>query len=383
MKRMSLKIGLWTLRVVAATLTLAILFIIVTPQGRTGFSTLLFVLQVLDLPVRPQAWLSDEPVRHRINFGSGDDLHMAEVYRLPGDRQQAAVVLSVGATPHGLDDPPAIMLGDALARAGYVTMLHWTPRIGLQSNIDPTDPDHLVKAFGHLETLDYVDPERVGIGGFCVGASLALVAATDPAISDRVGFVNAFGPFYDAEALLFQAVSGTVEYDGENTPWKPDPHTLRVLAAELIEHLDDPSDVRIMTNHYLEGETPTRVDYDALSEQGRIAALLLEGVRQDEARILYEMLPASFREDLAAISPSTYVRDLRARLLIMHDRHDEYVPAAESRRLQSATQDRLDVRYTEFIGFDHLLPDDDGVFTRLGQAFSLYLHMYSILRIAS
>ena len=383
MKRTSLKIGLWTLRVVAATLALAILFIIVTPQGRTGFNTLLFVLQVLDLPVRPQAWLTDEPVRHRVHFGSAADLHMAEVYRLSGDRQHAAVVLSVGATPHGLDDPPAVMLGDALARAGYITMLHWTPRIGLQSNIDPTDPDHLVQAFRHMETLDYVDPERVGIGGFCVGASLALVAAADPAIRDRVGFVNAFGPFYDAEALLLQAVSGTVEYDGQDTPWNPDPHTLRVLAAELIEHLDDPSDVRIMTHHYLDGETVTHVAHEALSEQGRIAARLLEGVRQDEARTLYEMLPASFHEDLVAISPSTYVHDLRSSLLIMHDRHDEYVPAAESRRLQTATRDRLDVRYTEFIGFDHLLPDEDGALTRLGQALSLYRHMYSILRIAS
>ena len=62
----------------------------------------------------------------------------------------------------------------------------------------------------------------------------------DPTISDRVDFVNAFGPFYDAEELLLQAVSGTVEYDGENTPWQPDPHTLRVLAAELIERLDRP-----------------------------------------------------------------------------------------------------------------------------------------------
>ena len=383
MKRISLKVGIWTLRFIAATLVLTILFVAVTSQGRTGFNTALFVLQVLDLPVSPQSWFSKEPVRHRIHFGSGDDLHMAEVYRLPRDRQQAAVVLSVGATPHGLDDPPAVMLGDALARAGYVTMLHWSPRIGLQSNIDPSDPDKLVQAFRHLETLDYVDPERVGIGGFCVGASLALVAAADPIISDRVGFVNAFGPFYDAEELLLQAVSGTVEYDGENTPWQPDPHTLRVLAAELIEHLDDPSAVRIMTHHYLERQTPAPDDLEALSAQGRIAARLLDGVRPREARTLYEMLPASFHDDLVAISPSTYVHELRASLLIMHDRHDEYVPAAESRRLMEATRDRDDVRYTEFIGFDHLLPDEDGVFTRLGQAFSLYRHMYSILRIAS
>ena len=57
--------------------------------------------------------------------------------------------------------------------------------------------------------------------------------------------------------------------------------------------------------------------------------------------------------------------------------------AAESRRLLEATEDRLDVYYTEFIGFDHLLPDDDGVFSQLREAYVMYRHMYSILRIAA
>ena len=365
------------------TLALITLFIVATPQGRTGFNTVLFVLQVLDLPVRPQSWFTGEPLRDRIQYGMDDGSQMAEVYRLPDGKRRAAVLLSVGATPHGLDDPPVVMLGNALARAGYVTIIHWSPQMGLQSNIDPSEPERLVQTFIYMEGLDYVDPERVGMGGFCVGASLALVAAADPRIRDRVGFVNAFGPFYDVESLLLQAVSRTVVYDGESTPWQPDPHTMRVLAAELIEHLDSPSDVQIMTRHYLDQQPPTPVDLDTLSPAGRTAARLLDGVQPHEAEALYAMLPIAFREDLARISPSTYVDDLRARLLIMHDRHDQYVPAAESRRLIEATRDQVDVRYTEFIGFDHLLPDEDGVLTRLGQAISLYLHMYSILRIAS
>ena len=52
-----------------------------------------------------------------------------------------------------------------------------------------------------------MDWERVGLGGFCTGASLTLVAASDPRISDRVHFVNAFGPFFDAELLLLQVAS--------------------------------------------------------------------------------------------------------------------------------------------------------------------------------
>ena len=383
MKRTLCRIGLWAFRFSVVTLALVVLFIVATPQGRTGFNTVLFVLQVLDLPIKPQSWFTAEPLRHRIQYSMDDGSQVAEVYRLPDGKRRAAVLLSAGATPHGLDDPPVVMLGNALARAGYVTMVHWSPQIGLQSNIDPSEPERLVQTFIYMEELDYVDPERVGMGGFCVGASLALVAAADPKIRDRVGFVNAFGPFYDVESLLLQAVSRTVVYDGESTPWQPDPHTMRVLAAELIEHLDSPSDVQIMTRHYLDQQPPTPIDLDTLSPAGRTAARLLNGVQPHEAEALYETLPIAFREDIASISPSTYVDDLRARLLIMHDRHDQYVPAAESRRLIEATRDQVDVRYTEFIGFDHLLPDEDGVLTRLGQAISLYLHMYSILRIAS
>ncbi|MCE2458132.1 MAG: dienelactone hydrolase family protein [Dehalococcoidia bacterium] len=380
MKRITRKIGLWVLSVVAVTLTLLSLFIIAIPQGRTGFNTALFVLQVLDLPIKPQTLFTTEPVRHQIQFGSED---VADVYRLPDSRPRAAVLLSLGATPHGLDDPAAVMLSDALARAGYVTMVHWSPQMGLELNLDPSDTDKLVQAFKHMEHLEYVDPDRVGIGGFCAGASLALVAAADPTIRDRVDFVNAFGPFYDIEELLIQAVSKTVMYDGEGTPWEPEPLTIKVLATELIERLDSPSDVRTLTRHYLEQQPPTPAPLDSLSPVGRTAARLLNGVPPDEVEALYAMLPLAFREELILISPSTYVDDLRARLLIMHDRHDRYVPAAESRRLLETTQDRINVRYTEFIGFDHLLPDEDGVLTRLEQALNMYRHMYSILRIAS
>ncbi len=368
------------MRCSAVTLALLILFILATPQGRTGFRTVLFVTQVLDLPIKPQSWVTDDPLRHRVGDGLSGT-HEAEVYRLPTDGTRAAVLLSVGATPEGLDDPGLVMLGDALARAGYVAMMHWSPAMGLESNMDPSEAEALVEAFAYLEGLEYVDPERVGIGGFCVGASLALVAAADPRIRDRVGFVNAFGPFYDAGALLRQAVSRTVVYEGETTPWQPEQRTLRFLATELIENLDDSSDVQMLTRRYLEDQPSGPIEPDRLSSQGKVVARLLEGVQPHEAEALYGMLPPALHEDLAMISPSTHVHGLRSRLLVLHTRYDEYVPAAESRRLLEATGDRLDVYYTEFIGFDHLLPDDDGILSLLREAFVMYRRMYSILRI--
>ena len=373
----------WVLRLSVVAVLLLTLFIILTPQGRAGWNTALFVSQTLEVPIKPQSWFTDDSLRQEVHYLTPDGTAMADVYRLTDGKPRAAVLLSLGANEMGRDDTSVINLGHALARAGYVVMFHWSPTMGLHANIDTAEPEKLVWAFQYLEERDYVDRDRVGLGGFCVGASLALVAAADPRINDRVHFVNAFGPFFDAESLLLQAASRAVVYEGESTSWEPDPLTLRVLASELIETLDNSSDADILTRFYLEDQAATQAELAALSPSGRTVISLLDGVEPHEAEALYLTLPSSFQEDLARISPSTHVGELRARLLVMHGRYDEVVPAAESRRLVEATRDRLDVRYTEFVAFDHLLPGAGGVFTRLGQAVRLYRHMYDIIRIAS
>ena len=379
-----LRIGIsWVLRSAILAVSLLVLFILVTPQGRAGFHTLLFVLQTLEMPIKPQSWFTGDSLRHEVHYPTADGTAVADIYRLADGEPRAAVLLSLGANDTGRDDANVVNLGHALARAGYVTMFHWSPEMGLHANIDSEEPGKLVHAFNYLEGLDYVDRERVGLGGFCVGASIALVAAADPRINSRVHFVNAFGPIFDAESLLVQVASRTMVYEDEITPWEPDPLTLRVMANELIEAMDDPTDVGILTRHYLEDQPATQAELAALSPLGKTVVRLRDGVGQREAESLYSTLPSGFRRDLAGISPSNHLDGLRARLLVMHDRYDQAVPAFESRRLVEAVGDRIDVRYTEFLAFDHMLPSDGGVFTRLGQAFRLYRHMYDIIRIAA
>ena len=45
-------------------------------------------------------------------------------------------------------------------------------------------------------------PDRVGILGISAGGSLAVIAAADPRIQHRVGFITLFGGYYDATTLL-------------------------------------------------------------------------------------------------------------------------------------------------------------------------------------
>ena len=344
----------WVLQALVVLAALLTLFIALTPQGRAGFHTALFVTQVLDLPFKPQFWFTGEPLRHEAHYQSSGGTSVADVYRPSDGKPHAAVVLFLGANAAGRDDPDVVNLGNALARAGYVTMFHWSPSMALQANIEPAETVNLVWAFQYLAEREYVDPDRAGLGGFCVGASFALVAAADPRIRDSVYFVNAFGPYFDAETLLLQASSRSVVYDGQRTPWEPDSLTMRVLANELIETLDDPADVDALTRRYMNNQALSTAELEALSPQARAVASLLDGTTPEEAAAIYAELPEDFRRDLAAISPSAHVDDIRARLLVLHDRHDRLVPAAESRRLLAATEDREDVRYTEVLAFEHV-----------------------------
>jgi hypothetical protein len=68
------------------------------------------------------------------------------------------------------------------------------------------------------------------------------------------------------------------------------------------------------------------------------------GVGPGEAQALYETLPSSFHASLAGISPATYVQDIGARLLVMHDRDDLLVPAAESRPGRGTPHGALGIR---------------------------------------
>ncbi len=144
----------------------AALFFALVPQGRAAVHAALFVLQVLEVPFKPQPWFAPPPVRREVSYPQADGAGLGDIYRLPGDGQRAAVLLFLGANAAGRDDPDVANLGNALARAGFVAMFHWSPTMALQHNLDSTEIQNLVWAFQHLRAQEFVDPERVGMGGF-------------------------------------------------------------------------------------------------------------------------------------------------------------------------------------------------------------------------
>ena len=154
-----------------------------------------------------------------------------------------AVVLFVGIdTPR--DYGPLVRLADGLARGGAVVLVPETPRL-LDWRFDALEADSLVVAFEYLAQLPAVDDERIGFAGFSVGGSLALLAAADPRIQDRLAYVHAFGAYADAGELLAAATTQRVPATGE--PWVPDGVTRKVLQLKLLDWVTNEDDRAALT----------------------------------------------------------------------------------------------------------------------------------------
>ncbi|MBI4299487.1 MAG: dienelactone hydrolase family protein [Chloroflexi bacterium] len=368
----------WTL---AVFLALSVLVIALTPQGRAGVKSLLFIPQILpSIPIHPQEWFTGDPIRQDISYPVPFGQGVADLYRPSNSGRHAAVLLFLGVNPAGRDDERVVNLANALARSGMVVMIPWSDTM-TQKRVDPQEIDNLVAAFQYLRRLDSVDPKRVGMGGFCVGASLVTVAAQEPSIRDQVSFVNSFGGYYDAGGLIKTTVSRSAFYNDQIEPWQPDPLTVEVITRHLIEGLEDEPERQLLTRLFVAQEVGLALAPETLSPQALAVYKLLKGATLEDTEKLIESLPGATKKNLRRLSPSTNLESLKARILIMHDREDNLVPVGESRRLADALDNRGGVYYTEFSFFQHVDPTrrvSPVVFVR--EASKLFLHLYRILR---
>ena len=301
---------------------------------------------------------------------------MADLYVPAGGGEHSAVMFFLGVNPAGKNDERVVNVANAIARSGIVVMIPWSERMA-ERRITDQEVDDLVRGFEYLSALEMVDSDRVGMAGFCVGASLTMVAAQDERIREDVRVVNSFGGYYNARDLIASVVSGQRFYDGESRPWEPDSLSKEVVQIHLLESVQDPDERNLLAQAIEQGtDLP-----DSLSDNADTVRALLSSPDLETAYLLLERLPPESLETLRRISPSTNIGDLHAKVLAMHDREDKLVPSEESRRLVDALESRRSIHYTEFSFFDHLDPTRPvGRVEFVKEGFKLFLHMYRIMR---
>lgn len=351
--------------------------LLITPQGKAAVRTLGLVAQVLpDIPVKPAEWVTQSPERHRITYPLSSGSGRADLYIPAGEGRHSALMLFMGVNPAGPDDERVVNLANSIARTGVVVMIPWSERM-INKVVSAEEVDDLVWGFQHMRSLEMVDGDRLGMAGFCVGASLVMVAAQDERISEDVRMVNSFGGYYDAKDLIASVAAQSRFYDGESRAWKPDALSVEVVRLHLLGTIDDETERNLLMEALNDGAIPPV----GLSSEAHVVYELLNAPDLDTAHSLIEQLPSDALDTLARISPSNGIGRLSAKLLVMHDRADSLVPSDESRRLVDALGSDVDVHYTESSLFDHLDPTRPvGGVEFIKEGVKLFLHVYGIMR---
>ena len=251
----------------------------------------------------------------------------APLYRPSGRGRHPAMVLSLGVVPFGVDHPQVPRLCEALARAGFVALIHWSETMR-DRRLAPQDAEDIAHAYAALLERDDVDTSRSGLYGTCVGGTFALLAAAHPLIRDRLQFVGAFAPVSSLWTLARDIVSGSREQDGRTEPWAVDPLTRDVFVRTVNDFLS-PVEARDL----FQSRDPATAD------------------------AVLHALPSPARDRLDAMSPILHLADIHAPCLVLgHDRDDLVIPIGESRRLAAALAGRNGVSFTEYAMFQHADP---------------------------
>ena len=361
--------------------------LIATPQVRNSIKAALFIPQILPaIPVKPLEYVSGTPIREEITFTSSQGISEADIYFPSGDGMHAAVVFFMGIVPPDREEERIVALAEGLARTGMIVLIPWLDT-QTENRLIVTDIEVLVDAFQHLQNHERVDRERVGMGGICTGASMAVVAAQYHRINEEVAFINSFAGYFDAFDLVKSTAASSRFDDSETSEWSPDSLTKSLVNSHLVEGAGG-VDEQIL-NGIVETGSWNQSEYDSLTLGGKAVLTLLSNPTLPEANEAIRNLNDETHRFLSAVSPSTNMDMLKADVLLMHDLHDKLVPAEESRRFANAVvKNGKNVYHTEFSLFQNAVQvhkdetENSGTLNFIKQAFKLYKHMYKVMSLS-
>jgi hypothetical protein len=310
----------------------------------------------------------------------------ATLFRPSRAARGTGLILVHGLNAKGKDDPLLVWMADLFARTGFVVV---TPDLTGFRSLAPRagDVDEIVASARFLSArVGGSRRDNVGLVAFSLGAGPAVVAAADLGARELVRFVVSFGGYYDLANVITFATTGWYEHRGLRGQVTP-LHWQRWFFLKFnLDLLSNPLDRAIL------GEIAGR---EQGSPNPRAADLTPEGkavyalvVNRDPARApeLLGQTPAQVREQIARLSPSGAVKDLRAALFIAHSNPDPSIPFTESLRLAEAAPDPARVHLVLLGYFRHMQPRLPPLTWAavwdfyLGEGRRLFLWVYRLLR---
>jgi pimeloyl-ACP methyl ester carboxylesterase len=267
------------------------------------------------------------------------------VFRPGGDERPRVVVFVNGVTRRGRFHPTVRRLATGLARTGHLTLVPDLPGLGI-GELTPRTVDRLVAvAAAALRRPDAHG--RVSFVGVSAGGSLALVAAADPQLCERVAVVAAVAPYVDLPDMVRLATTGFHRERGRLVRYRVEPFVSLVAARALAASLPSGRDRRILLSMLRSvpdaSETPLASFRQGrgprLGPDGRALAALLRNRDPRRFDAVFAALPPSLRAAARRLSPILVAHRLCSPVELISAPHDKYFPPAESRALARVAPD--------------------------------------------
>ncbi len=324
-------------RLLVCAVLVAVGLLALGPRIRVAYLTTLLLLE-LPTPETdgPIARRLPDPQIERVTFEAAGRAMIADVYRPAlGSRRsrRPGIVLNHGVAAGGMNDLRLTNFADALARAGYVALV--PEFINLKEfRVRPSDVGEMVGSYEYLERIPDVNPDRVGFFGFSYAGGLAVLAANDPRISERVRFCFLLGTYYDLRSIITYATTGYYLEDGEWVYMKPRHTGKWAVLRNSLRLVGDETDRRLLrriANSKLEDDTcDVSASADSLGAEGALLYELMMNGDPDAAAGIIDRLSPRILGYFDELSMPGNMENVTARLIIVHGRDDNLMPYTES-----------------------------------------------------
>jgi pimeloyl-ACP methyl ester carboxylesterase len=264
--------------------------------------------------------------------------HPSLVVRPTGEGPWPAIFLVNGTVPEGRKLPAVRHLAEGFARAGYLVVVPDLPGL-TEDRITPQSADAATQVAREISGRPDTEDGKVALVGVSTGATLALLAAEDPALRGKVSLVAGVAPYSNIKTVLNVATTGHYRRsDGELVRYDATPFLSYVVARSLVATLPPGEDRRTLSAelervgrespHPLSGLRSRRTDDLGPAARSVVGLLANRDPRRFDA--LYAALPYETRHDLEELSPLASKGSIRVPVELATGPHDKYFPPSQS-----------------------------------------------------
>ena len=339
--------------ILAVVAALAIFF--ATPAGSPALKTALLVPEVVpNFPVKPLRFLSREPKIEEITLKVAGKEIKADLYRLQDNKRHPAIIFTLG-TIVTRKNPTVTKISQALARSGFVVLVPDLPDF-LSGFVWIDSVNTLISSVEFLDEQGFVDDQKIGFAGFCVGASASIIAAENEKISDKVAFISAISPYFDLRQTT-EAVTIKQALDENELlePWEPAKLSIETVQKGFINYVSNEQERQLLKEFFLENKEISEEKIANFSTQTKAIYNLLTNVDWQKRDEVWSNLSPDLRDFLNQLSPSTNIANLKAKLFVLNDKKDTFVPRIEGVKLAKSLP-KEQIFFVEVDSFEHVNP---------------------------